>query len=368
MTNQTLARVISADSHVMEPPDLWWNALGERFGDRTPRLMEEWRGEPGRFFYTGGQVRRLMDIEKDAEGRDAIEAGYLPEKRIAFQHEAGVAIEIIYTSAMLAQLRSSDAEVLQAAAKVYNDWLHDFCAYDHTRLVPIAVIPMHDAEWAVGELDRNLARGFRGAMINLGAPAGQPAYRNRRYDSFWARAAESGAPITLHSGSGSFDDPFHFATDGEREEGPGVLLSGYNEIMVVLANDFIFGGILDRFPALKLICSEFEISWLPYFMYRLEQMQDQMAHRLRLHDVAERAADYMRHRVWHGVIDDRYTDLAVPVVGASQILWGSDYPHVRSITTNAAAVLARHFRNFDQAERDAIVAGNAASLYGLAAG
>jgi len=215
------------------------------------------RGESGRFFYTGGQVRRLMDIEKDAEGRDAIKAGFVPEKRIAFQHDAGVAVEIIYTSAMLAQLRSPDAEVLQAAAMVYNDWLHEFCSYDSRRLVPIAVVPMHDTAWAVSELDRNLARGFRGAMINLGAPVGRPAYRDSIYDSFWARAAEAETPITLLSGSGGFDDPFHFATDAERAEGPGVLLSGYNEIMVVLANDFIFGGILGRFAALKLVCSEF---------------------------------------------------------------------------------------------------------------
>ncbi len=344
---------------------MWWNALGERFGDRTPRLMAQWRGESGRFFYTGGQVRRLMDIEKDAEGRDAIEAGFVPEKRIAFQREAGVAVEIIYTSAMLAQLRSPDVEVLQAAAMVYNDWLHEFCSYDSRRLVPIAVLPMHDTAWAVGELDRNLARGFRGAMINLGAPVGRPAYRDPAYDPFWARAAEAATPITLHSGSGGFDDPFHFATDVERAEGPGVLLSGYNEIMVVLANDFIFGGILDRFSELKLVCSEFEISWIPYFMYRLEQMQDAMAHRLRLGRVAERAPDYMRHRVWHGVIDDRHASLTIPAVGASQVLWGSDYPHVRSITTDTAGVLARHFRDLDPADRQAIVADNAASLYAL---
>jgi hypothetical protein len=31
----------------------------------------------------------------------------------------------------------------------------------------------------------------------------------------------------------------------------------------VLANDFIFGGILDRFPHLKVVCSEFELSWIP---------------------------------------------------------------------------------------------------------
>ena len=31
-------QLISADSHVMEPPDLWWNALGTKFGDRTPQV------------------------------------------------------------------------------------------------------------------------------------------------------------------------------------------------------------------------------------------------------------------------------------------------------------------------------------------
>ena len=365
MTEQPIARVISADSHVMEPPDLWWNALGDRFGDRTPRLIDEWRGESGRFFYTGGQVRRLMDIEKDAASRDGVEAGYIPEKRIAFQHDVGVAAEIIYTSAMLSQLRSPDAEVLEAAAMVYNDWVCDFCACDNTRLVPIAVIPMHDPNWAVSELDRNLARGFRGAMINLGAPSGRPAYRASEYDPFWARAAEAKAPITLHSGSGSFDDPFHFATDAEREEGPGVLISGYNEIMVVLANDFIFGGILDRHKTLKLVCSEFEISWIPHFMYRLEQMQDSMAHRLRLRRVDEKATDYMRHRIWHGVIDDSFASVTIPAVGISQILWGSDYPHVRSIGKDTAGILARHFHELAPVDRDAVVAGNAAFLYEL---
>jgi hypothetical protein len=35
-------RIISADSHVMEPLDLWWGALGHKFGDRTPRPLNEY--------------------------------------------------------------------------------------------------------------------------------------------------------------------------------------------------------------------------------------------------------------------------------------------------------------------------------------
>ena len=37
----------------MEPPDLWWNALGLKSGDRTPRLLDEYRGKEGSFFYSG---------------------------------------------------------------------------------------------------------------------------------------------------------------------------------------------------------------------------------------------------------------------------------------------------------------------------
>ncbi len=40
-------RVISADSHINEPYDLYWNAVGNRFGDRTPRVIREYQGQSG---------------------------------------------------------------------------------------------------------------------------------------------------------------------------------------------------------------------------------------------------------------------------------------------------------------------------------
>ena len=36
--------VISADSHLVEPHDIWWNAIGHKFGDRTPRVIDEYQG------------------------------------------------------------------------------------------------------------------------------------------------------------------------------------------------------------------------------------------------------------------------------------------------------------------------------------
>jgi hypothetical protein len=51
-------RIISADSHVMEPLHLWWHALGHKFGDRTPRYLSAYQGRQGHFFYTGYQASK----------------------------------------------------------------------------------------------------------------------------------------------------------------------------------------------------------------------------------------------------------------------------------------------------------------------
>jgi hypothetical protein len=73
---QHFQRIISADSHVMEPLDLWWNALGQKVGDRTPRYLSQYQGHQGNFFYTGYQgwpVSWLRDNRPETE-RAAVDA------------------------------------------------------------------------------------------------------------------------------------------------------------------------------------------------------------------------------------------------------------------------------------------------------
>ena len=267
-------RVISGDSHVMEPADLWQKAIGGKHGDLTPRVFDEYKGRKGKFFWTGKQVRKFAAIEKEQQELGFVEAGYVPEKRVAFQEQAGVESEVLYTTHMLLQYPSDHPEVLRDSATVFNDWLAEFCSHDRKRLVGIAVIPMHDVAWAAAELERVAGKGLRGAMINLGAPAGCPPFRKRVYDPFWARAEELGVPITIHAATGQCPDPLHFETEDELEQVSGAMINLFAEVMPVLSDDFIYGGILDRFPALKLVVGEFDLGWLPYFMWRIDSMQD----------------------------------------------------------------------------------------------
>ena len=46
--------IISADSHMTEPPDLWVRRIDKPFRDRAPRVVREYQGEPGHWFVYEG--------------------------------------------------------------------------------------------------------------------------------------------------------------------------------------------------------------------------------------------------------------------------------------------------------------------------
>src|SRR5919109_1363786 len=200
--------LISADSHVMEPYDIWSKALGQQLGDRTPRLLDAHQGRQGTFFYSGNlgaPVTPVRDLLPTSDAAATVaadkgfgEAGFLPEVRVRFQEAADIRAEILNPTRMLAILRNPDVELVQACAQVFNDWEAEFVAYDPKRLIGVSVIPMHDVEWAVKELERTLHQGLVGPMINCQAPEGCPPYRDPIYDRFWAVAETAGAPVTLH--------------------------------------------------------------------------------------------------------------------------------------------------------------------------
>ncbi len=372
-------KLISADSHVMEPPDLWWNALGPKFGERTPRPLDEFKGEKGSFFYSGylgspvQRIRVPLSSETEAAAYEAQEmgmgaVGYDPEVRVKFQLEAGIDAEVMNPTTMLGLMRNPDGPVLQACSEVYNDWMAEFVSYSPQRLIGISVIPMDDIDWAVDELARTLNRGLKGPMINCQAPEGHPPYRDPVYDKFWAAAEEAGAPITMHIITGRVMDALILARLGQTQEetsaNPGLWIDLFIEAQTVLANDFIYGGILDRFPNLKLLCSEFEVSWIPGFMSRLDQLDD-VAPRLNLPKLKMRASEYMKTRVFHGFIDDSAAEVAIPYVGVDRILWGSDFPHIRSMGLDAKSTLYQQLQTFSEEDQAKLVGENAVKVFDL---
>jgi hypothetical protein len=101
-------------------------------------------------------------------------------------------------------------------------------------------------------------------------------------------------PITLHIVTGRIPDPMACHTLAEWEEGPNMFLATWEEIPHVLATDFIFGKILDRFPRLRVVTAELELSWIPNFMRRIDMVQGVHSNRLQLPSLDFKASDYIR--------------------------------------------------------------------------
>ena len=130
----------------------------------------------------------------------------------------------------------------------------------------------------------------------------------------------------------------------------------------MLTNEFIFGGILDRFPKLKVICSEYELSWLPYWLFRTKQVQEDFGPALKIPEIEKPVEEYMG-QIYHGLIDDPYLAKVLDVIDPKTIMWGSDFPHACCTYPNTLKVVDRVLGHLDEEIRGDIALYNAARFY-----
>jgi len=73
-------KLISADSHVSEPTDLWVERVDKRYRDRAPRLVENPADPSGAYFYYEGYAPHPIGI--------GLGAGKSPEELATFLTQA----------------------------------------------------------------------------------------------------------------------------------------------------------------------------------------------------------------------------------------------------------------------------------------
>lgn len=374
-----LKYVFSADSHIVEPFDLWTNALGAKHGELLPQEVSHCNGVDGKYFYTGIEYIQMADLDPtdtadsggDSTGLDpeledkVMRTNSDPALRLELMDLDGVAAEFITSTWMLFSMRIPDMEVVRDCCSVYNDWVAEYCSHDPKRLLASAMIAMEDVDWAVAELEKAAKKNMGGAVVYCDTKPHMLPYRHKHYDRFWAAAQDLNMPVMLHIVTGQVRDLYTLQTPAERELIPRLSLELFQEGGLVLANEFIFGGVLDRFPKLQLILGEFEISWLPNYMFRLNQLQGALGQSVGLSKTDRPIEEYFATQVWHGFVDDEYFDRSFDIAGSTRILWGSDFPHPRNTFPNSHAVLERVLKNVPNDVKADVAGLNAARLFGV---
>src|SRR5215471_6408522 len=344
----TPIKVISADSHMTEPADLWTERLDQKFRDRAPRIIRS--ENRGTFIFvapdipafpvaggfaagrSGEELREFMKRANKDEGYKAARpSGWDPAERIKDQDVDGVQAEVLYTTLGMPLFQLDDADLQRACFRVYNDWVAEFTSHNPKRLHAIGLISLEDIQDGVKELERCAKIGLKGAMI-WGSPPAEKPYSSREYDPFWQAAAELHMPLSLHVITGkSKESQVNFDQ---------IALGAMNVLHEVQRSltTIIFGGVLERFPQLPIVSAENDTGWFPHYMYRLDHVYEKfgamMPERLPL-----KPSEYVRRQVWATFQDDPVGPANYKFFGVDNYMWASDFPHADSTWPNSLKVI-----------------------------
>jgi predicted TIM-barrel fold metal-dependent hydrolase len=391
-----LPKIISVDDHVVEPPHVWERWLPARFRDRGPRV--ERRGIGAMRHVGGGTYEQTFDpdgpqadcwIYEDlvyihkrhvaAVGFDRDEMTlspityeemrpgcYDPKARVADMDlnwvEASLSFPTFPRFCGQTFLEAKDRDLAEACVYAYNDWMvEEWCGDSGGRLIPLIIVPLWDVELATREVLRNAARGVHAVCFSEIPPhLGLPSVHSRYWDPFFAACEETDTVVCMHIGSSSKMP----ATSADAPPAVAATLS-FNNAMASLS-DFLFSGVLVRFPRLKLAYSEGQMGWLPYILERADDVW--LEHRAwgGVRDlIPEPPSTYFRRNVFACFFRDRHGLRSIEEIGVDNVTFETDYPHTDSTWPHTKKVAEEMLDGLPDEVVYKIVRGNAIRMLSL---
>ena len=368
--------IISSDSHVVEPPNLWMDRMPkEKWGDRIPYVksgdpFDRWivDGQPsgtiGTSSSAGLRYTKPDDIILEGSFKDVPPGGYNPDAHIKDLELDGVNGDVLYASQGAGLYGLEDKAFIRDLFDTYNEWLSEFCNPYPGRLNGIGLVLIDDQiEEGILQMERAYELGLKGVMIPVG-PRPHETYDNPMYDKFWAAAQEIGIPLSLHLGT-LRPGNMRLMEDGKVTQTAVERCNNDYAVRYSLGH-LILSGVFERFPDLRVVNVEHELSWLPFFMHRMDvtyiERTEQASYRYK-EDMTP--SDYMRRNVYHSFQEDGPGIRLRDIIGVNNIMWGNDYPHAESTFPESQRVLSEILADVPEEEQNLIVSGNCKRLYNL---
>ena len=318
-------QIIDADSHVYEPHDMWEKYLEPAFKSyalspdlkiageeilckNSPALAKESSSK-----VTGNYPSSVLDR-------------FDPESQVRAMRQMGVDISFVYPTLGLwvFAIDSMSPQLAGAFIRAYNNWLRDFCSFDPELLRGAGAINLHAPEEMIPELHRIAEWGWKAVFLRPNPVKGR-ILSDPAYEPFWSECENLGIAVSIHEGTHSrlpttgadrFDSRFAMHACSHPME----------QMMAMLA--LVEGGVLERHPQLRVGFFESGCGWLPYWLWRLDEEFEQLYWEVK-DRIKMKPSEYFRRQCFIGIEpSEPYLGEVIKYIGADNLLFGSDYPHM----------------------------------------
>lgn len=295
-----------------------------------------------------------------------------PAPRLELMNELGIDRALMWPTlaSLLEERLSDDPEAIHAVVHALNQWMAEHWSFNYEdRIFPTPIISLPIVDRALEELEWVLERGARVILVR---PAPVPGLRGPRsmalpeFDPFWERVAEADILVGMHasdSGYQRYINEWEGMRDGEflpfkGGSGFASIVGTMSRPIVDTMSSLIGHGLLSRFPTLKIAPVENGSSWVRPLLGHLAS-----AYKNAPHAFDEDPVKVFKRNIFVHPFHEEDTRGLVELLGADQVIFGSDYPHPEGLADPISFVDELGGLSTDVIHK--VMGGNLARLMGV---
>ena len=366
-------KVIDCDGHVADPFEMYTEMIDPEFKERVPKRIDvdgkrtvivDGKEFPNFVKYGErplGKGDESEPLPRPVQSSPIAEGGVNPHVRMKDMDREGIDVAVLFPSGTPSMCAVQDPQLESALYRAYNRWLADYCAPYPERLKGVAVVSMREAALGVKEIKRVAKDNWMvGVLVaphmddfNLDHP---------RLNPIWETAQEYDLPICIHAGCGR--PPYALGTN---ESGNNLFMMHamahpFEQMRAVAA--VMGGGVLDRYPRLRIAFLESGVGWVPWWIDRLEEHAEKLPKHVPLmaKDPKKYAVDGQCFFACEP--DEPMLEAVIDQIGDDHIVYASDYPHWDCSYPTSREKLANR-PTLSESSKEKILGKNAARLYRL---
>lgn len=352
--------VFSADNHISVADDIFYEHFPDDLKDHAPRIWYEdgayLLGRPGQSMVVGDFSAVLMQYD-DLAG--AVSSNI--DARVRELAEDGVDKELVFPNAVLALFHYPDKDLRERIFRIYNEHIAAVQERSGGRCYGVGLVNWWDPRGTRRTLTELKALGLKTFLMPI-SPGNDDNGRaidfsSAAMDAVWGEIEDAGLPVAHHIGESQPKVPSEVNSVAVAMM---VNIDSFREMF----SKYIFGGILDRHPRLRIGWFEGGIAWVPPALQDAEHVLASYRHMLKDHPQRDIRYYWDNHMCASFMVDGLGLD-QIEEIGIDKVMWSSDYPHNESTFGYSERSLAAVVDAVGPEDAVRVVGGNIKKFLGV---